>query len=429
MFLLLSLKLLLSSAGYLTPEQIHLSWTDSPNEIKITWITFLPVPSLIYYRRILCQSSSKWMKAESFYHIFDAGKYFYRLEYIHSGIIEVDKDCTYEYYVGSFFGWSAVHTFSGKTHGPSVPGPVSLLVVADWGGGSEGVFTKNLIVHEIKNGEVNAILHAGDIAYELGDLEGMVGDIWFNMIEPIAARVPYMTLPGNHETEANYSQYRNKYKMPVNEANEASGFFYSFDLGAAHFIMFNTEVFFDEYAVNEVFTEMNWLKQDLEKANRHRSERPWIVMLTHRLLYCATDWNSKEGPKGKDCGVHSVRLRGALEEILHREGVDLFIQAHVHNYERNTPIYNNLTVKSDYDDLHIHVNPKATVYITNGNAGSKYGHNDPISTTMPLWSVYASEEFGYGRVVVHNTTHFYYEQFSAQSLKVIDYVWIIKESS
>jgi hypothetical protein len=53
----------------------------------------------------------------------------------------------------------------------------------------------------------------------------------------------------------------------------------------------------------------------------------------------------------------------------------------VHNYERDTPIYKNQTVYGTYDDLHRHVNPGATIYITSGNAGNEEGHNDPTSET------------------------------------------------
>ena len=47
----------------------------------------------------------------------------------------------------------------------------------------------------------DAVLHVGDIAYNLEHDDGKVGDEFLRMVEPIAARVPYMTCPGNHERE------------------------------------------------------------------------------------------------------------------------------------------------------------------------------------------------------------------------------------
>lgn len=42
-----------------------------------------------------------------------------------------------------------------------------------------------------------------------------------------------------------------------------------------------------------------------------------------------------------DCAVDTSKLRPLFEDIFYENNVDLFIQAHVHNYERTTPIYKN----------------------------------------------------------------------------------------
>ena len=44
-----------------------------------------------------------------------------------------------------------------------------------------------------------------DIAYNMDDANGTVADDFLNDIEPIASRIPYMTTPGNHETDESYS--------------------------------------------------------------------------------------------------------------------------------------------------------------------------------------------------------------------------------
>ena len=420
-------QFLLASAGYLTPEQVHLSWTETPNEMRITWVTFFPISSYIYYRSILCTDNSTWTVADSSYQTFDAGNHFYRIEYIHTGVLHISKNCTYEYYVGSWLGYSAVYSFSGRTHGPADLESTSVLLVADWGGSSPGIFTKNLLLKEMTVGKFDAILHAGDIAYNLEYTEGMVGDEWMNMVQPIAANLAYMVIPGNHESDQNFTHYRNRFTMPVNDENEGSGFFYSFDLGMAHYVMFSTESFLNKHAVGEMNTTINWLRNDLKKANENRENIPWVILLTHHNLYCSIDWTRKNGEKHIDCAIRSIIYRDTLEDIIYGAGVDLFLQAHVHNYERNTPIYQNKTVASEFDSLHAHFNARAPVYITNGNAGNIRGHNDPISITQQVWSVYSNEEYGYARLVVHNATHLYYEQFGAASLKVIDYVWITKD--
>lgn len=41
-----------------------------------------------------------------------------------------------------------------------------------------------------------AILHVGDMAYDMAEENGKRGDDFMEQIEPIASTVPYMTCPG-----------------------------------------------------------------------------------------------------------------------------------------------------------------------------------------------------------------------------------------
>lgn len=56
-----------------------------------------------------------------------------------------------------------------------------------------------MLQREAQNYMYNAIIHAGDIAYNLYGKDGIVGDEFMNKIQTIAAYVPYMVAPGNHE--------------------------------------------------------------------------------------------------------------------------------------------------------------------------------------------------------------------------------------
>lgn len=47
-------------------------------------------------------------------------------------------------------------------------------------------------------------------AYNMDDFNGLKGDEFMNMIEPVYARVPYMGVPGNHEAAYNFSHYKNR---------------------------------------------------------------------------------------------------------------------------------------------------------------------------------------------------------------------------
>ena len=60
------------------------------------------------------------------------------------------------------------------------------------------------------------IIHVGDFAYNMATDNGRVGNEFMRQIEPVAAYVPYMTCPGNHEyyEDYNMSSYKAHFSMP-----------------------------------------------------------------------------------------------------------------------------------------------------------------------------------------------------------------------
>lgn len=49
------------------------------------------------------------------------------------------------------------------------------------------------------SGKLDAVIHNGDMAYNLDDEDGFRGDEFMRQIETFAAYVPYQTSVGNHE--------------------------------------------------------------------------------------------------------------------------------------------------------------------------------------------------------------------------------------
>mmetsp|Transcript_14459 Transcript_14459/g.14511 ORF Transcript_14459/g.14511 Transcript_14459/m.14511 type:complete len:446 (+) Transcript_14459:1-1338(+) len=424
----------LTIGGYIYPEQIHLSWTEEINQVKVTWVTFLDLPPQAAFRPILCgnvpsPSNFTYIKGET--KKFRESKIGYKYQYIHTAVFgDLLPTCWYEYKVGNFGVWSKVFMFSGRTPDTeqtfeTVNDPYTLVVFGDWGTGPIGQYTKHLLGEETLTRDYLGILHMGDIAYNMEDENGRVGDTYLRMIEPIAATYPYMTAPGNHDSYGNFTHYKNRFSMPNNGANEGTGYFYSFNLGPAHFIMYNTNSYFKEYRKVEAEVQTQWLANDLAEANKQRDIRPWIIVLAHHPLYCSQDW-FEEGSQ-EDCGEQPAVLKPILEDLFYSNSVDLAMQAHVHNYERDAAIYKNQTIPSQYDGQNIHINPNAPIYITSGNAGNYLEHNDPASTTPQPWARFLSNDYGYGRLTIYNNTHLYWEQFSATALTEIDYLWIVKD--
>ncbi|KAI6190490.1 Purple acid phosphatase [Aphelenchoides bicaudatus] len=249
---------------------------------------------------------------------------------------------------------------------------------------------------------------------------GTVGDNFMQMIEPIASSLPYMTTPGNHEIEYNFTHYANRFTMPLDTANQC------FDHGFAHFVMFSTEVYFAHTRISPEFMirQYKWLVEDLRKANENRKNVPWIVTFGHRPMYCS----SEVAAYGvNDChlvdsvirkGIIGVKSLG-LEDLFYKNGVDLEIWGHVHAYSRSWPVYDYKIYngsKSPY------VDPRAP--ITTGSAGC----NELVEnfTDPKNFDAYLSSHYGIGVMKIANKTHLHWQQFAAVKNLVDDDIWIVK---
>uniref|UniRef100_K7GAV7 Acid phosphatase 7, tartrate resistant (putative) n=1 Tax=Pelodiscus sinensis TaxID=13735 RepID=K7GAV7_PELSI len=248
----------------------------------------------------------------------------------------------------------------------------------------------------------------GDFAYDMDQGNARVGDAFMRKIEPVAASVPYMTCPGNHEEKYNFSNYRARFSMPGN----TEGLWYSWDIGPAHIISFSTEVYFWVLGLLGCATDSVFLAPS------------WDIGPAHIISF------STEVYFYDDCTEHeSIIRRGlqhqyGLEDLFYKYGVDLELWAHEHSYERLWPVYNyqvyNGSASSPY------TNPRAPVHIITGSAGCKE-RLDPFVPRPREWSALRIEDYGYTRLHVANRSHIWLEQVSDdQDGKVVDGVWVIK---
>lgn len=107
--------------------------------------------------------------------------------------------------------------------------------------GDEHGLTLPDVQEDVQNHHYDALLHCGDLAYDLWKGEGQVGVDWMKSIEGVAAYLPYMVSPGNHEQRYNFSHYKEYFSMPQHQRTQ--NLFYSYDVGHTHIVSYNTEVF------------------------------------------------------------------------------------------------------------------------------------------------------------------------------------------
>ncbi|XP_017002314.2 acid phosphatase type 7 isoform X1 [Drosophila takahashii] len=414
------------------PEQVHLAFGEhTDSEIVVTWSTrSLPpdqevgAPSVVEYGQLVAGQARLTQQASGSATKFVDGGHKQATQFIHRVTLrDLEPNATYAYHCGSALGWSAIFQFRTVPSESSDWSP-SLAIYGDMG--NENAQSLARLQEETQRGMYDAIIHVGDFAYDMNSHNARVGDEFMRQIETVAAYLPYMVVPGNHEEKFNFSNYRARFSMPGGTEN----LFYSFDLGPVHFVAISTEVYyFLNYGLKPLVFQFDWLREDLAKANlpANRAKRPWIIIYGHRPMYCSNE-------NDNDC-THSETLTRVgwpfvhmfgLEPLLYEFGVDVAIWAHEHSYERLWPIYDyevrNGTLKKDspYED------PRAPVHIVTGSAGCKEGR-EPFKGKIPEWSAFHSQDYGYTRLKAHNRTHLHFEQVSDdQNGAIIDEFWLVK---
>ncbi|CAJ1073764.1 acid phosphatase type 7 [Xyrichtys novacula] len=404
------------------PEQVHLSYPGESGSMVVTWTTFNKTESYVEYSLMGGRLFEMTAKGEASLFV-DSGKE-KRKMFIHRVILTGLKPAaTYVYHCGSAEGWSDIFFFTALNNSTSFSPRFALY--GDLG--NENPQSLARLQKETQQGMYDVILHIGDFAYDMHEDNARIGDEFMRQIQSIAAYVPYMTCPGNHEATYNFSNYRNRFSMPGN----TESLWYSWNLGSAHIISLSTEVYFYlEFGLELLFKQYEWLMKDLEEANKpeNRAVRPWIITMGHRPMYCSDDDQD-------DCTTFDSYVRRGrndtkpsapgLEDLFYLYGVDVELWAHEHTYERLWPVYGDKVFNGSKEQPYL--NPKAPVHIITGSAGCRE-RTDRFNPNPKEWSAFRSTDYGYTRMQVVNATHLYLEQVSDDQYgKVIDSIWVVKE--
>jgi hypothetical protein len=262
-------------------------------------------------------------------------------------------------------------------------------------------------------------------------------------IEQIATRVPYMVAQGNHEdSDGNFAHFVERFRsMPSNaepanvttaQGETTNSLYFSWNKDLVHYVSISTELWFNfKWSVDSSMM-LKWLEKDLEEANKNRAQVPWIIAQSHRSVYCTDESVSVRSRRhlstSSDCTTATLPLKLQLEPILHKYGVDFWVNGHEHNYERTYPLYKGQSEKS-YTD------PKATIYVVSGAAGSQEMH-EAFTKTPPSWTAFRSNTFGYNRFLIHNASHIRIQYVQTDPTlfpgseygRVIDDFWVVQNS-
>jgi hypothetical protein len=279
------------------------------------------------------------------------------------------------------------------------------------------------------------IMHPGDFAYAddwylkpknlfdgVNAYEAILEN-FYDQLAPISGRKPYMASPGNHEADCeeinftsglcpagqkNFTDFMNRFgqTMPTAFASTSSNdtvkvlantaqqlanppFWYSFEYGMVHVVMFNTETDFTNAPdgvggsaglnggpFGVANQQLDFLEADL--ASVDRTVTPWIVVGGHR------PWYSTGGSGCTPCQT-------AFEPILYKYGVDLAVFGHVHNSQRFLPAFNNVVDPNGMN------NPTAPMHIVSGGAGNIEGLSS-VGSNVSFNAFAYADDFSYAKI-------------------------------
>lgn len=329
--------------GAYEPTGVHLALGTADDEMSITWATLSPAATVVSYG----QDSSLSMRAKGSYTTFVDGGLERLVRIIHVVVISgLEAGVKYEYAVGDPTkpgGVSKTFFFFAKRSDAQISDgpPLKLLAFCDVGH-LESSAVLALIEAEVHGGAArravgddaaaagdaaapssqipDALIHCGDLAYDMDSSNGRNGDAFLRDMEPIAAYVPYMISAGNHEHAYNFSHYAARFSMP-GRGRDTDNHYYSLDIGPVHLVAYNGEAFYwPQYFDADYMARMyEWLEDDLRAANANRAKTPWIVVHAHRPMYCV-DADSPD-PPWKRVVPPALRGRCGWEKEAARRGV------------------------------------------------------------------------------------------------------------
>lgn len=260
---------------------------------------------------------------------------------------------------------------------------------------------KQSMLKYLGNNYMDAWILLGDNAYGSGTDQEFQTKFFNIYKDDLLKQHPMYPTPGNHDyndhdfpgavevaVRTHKTAYYQNFSMPA-EAEDGgvpshTQAFFSFDIGNVHFISLDSygkEA--EQYKLYDTLgPQVEWVKRDLA-ANQNKQ---WVVAYWHHPPYTMGSHNSDEAED-------LISIRENFIRILERNGVDLILCGHSHDYERSRlmkghygmmdsfdPAVHNLSHSSGLYDGSENSCPyvkdslnAGTVYVVSGSAGKLGG--------------------------------------------------------
>ncbi|MDA1230692.1 MAG: metallophosphoesterase, partial [Planctomycetota bacterium] len=182
------------------------------------------------------------------------------------------------------------------------------------------------------------LLHVGDLV-DNGTVPAHWTEHFFPGLKPLAQRIPFYPVLGNHEKNAkNYFDYMS---LPAPE------YFYEFTYGNTQFFMIDSNRNIDPGS-----EQFEWLRKRLAE-----STAQWKIACHHHPPYSSDEDDYGDLWKANKSSQGDLRAR-ELSRLYDEFHVDIVWNGHIHSYERTWPVRKGEAVERN-----------GTVYMVTGGAG------------------------------------------------------------
>jgi hypothetical protein len=308
--------------GYV-PERIILTWTGDPTRTQAaTWRTekpagkptgeIAPLTSQPEFKTSITTTIAIATTVELDAPDKTANYYSVNFE-------NLTPDSEYCYRVGdadtkTWSEWNVFRTASNKQK------PFKFLYLGDEQNHIKSLWSRAIRTAFTRNPDIRCIVHAGDLI-QYADNDSQWGD-WFYSMGWIAATVPSIPTPGNHEKkdatgggdkDTLSKFWRPQFALPLNGPKglkylEETAYYVDFQ--GVRFVSVDSNYYRDKQ-------QQNWLAEVLKN-----NSNQWTIVTHHYPLYST----GREGDKPGLCE--------ALRPIYEKYKVDLVLQGHDHTYGR-----------------------------------------------------------------------------------------------
>lgn len=254
----------------------------------------------------------------------------------------LSADTVYEYRVGSmgaFTDWCYMSTANGTAF-------KVLLFPDSQCAGDYRVWTQVAQTAWRLNPDARFFVNLGDLV-DNGQQYAQ-WQAWLSGADGLLEQIPFAPVCGNHEDyDLNWQMsepdtYLQMFHLPENGVAGHSGLFYSYDAGAVHFVVLDSQQSELADFKPELFKlEYTWLEQDLAS-----TKQKWKVVMLHKHLL---DYMNHTG---------ITEIGKWFMPLFDQYGVDIVFTAHLHTYHRTRALYQGKAAQMG-----------GTVYISAGRAG------------------------------------------------------------